>query len=104
MQQPDVIIDAPNIESPGSAQDPRWRREYEAFMRLLPELLKTHAGKYVAVHNAAIVAVGDTFRDAAVAAYQRVGYVPLHVGLVSKTPRQPVRVPSPRVVSPALSA
>jgi hypothetical protein len=98
MQQADVI-DAPNIDPRGAA-DPRWRQEYAAFIRLLPELLKTHRGKYVAVHHSGVVAVGDSFTDAALKAYKLVGYVPLHVGFVSEEPVPAVRVPSPRIRQP----
>lgn len=96
MPQPNVI-DAPCIEPPGSARDPRWRKEYTAFNRLLPELLKAHRGKFVAIHHGAVVAVADTFKDAALEAYKRIGYVPLHVGLVSETQPSASRVPSPRI-------
>ncbi len=41
-----------------------------------------------------MVAVADTFEDAAPAAYQRVGYVQLHVGQVVDTPLPTVRIPS----------
>jgi hypothetical protein len=99
MQQVDVM-DAPNIQ-PRRAADPRWGQEYAAFIRLLPELLKTHRGKYVAMHGSKVVAVADTFTDAAMKAYKLVGYVPLHVGLVSEEPVPAVRLPSPRIARSA---
>lgn len=37
----------------------KWRREQRAFRQLLPELLKTHRGKYVAVHEGQVVGSGD---------------------------------------------
>jgi hypothetical protein len=101
MHQADVI-DAPNIDPRGAA-DPRWCREHAAFVRLLPELLKTHREKFVAVHNSAVVAVADTFTDAALKAYKLVGYVPLHVGFVSGESVPVVRLPSPRIRQPAES-
>jgi hypothetical protein len=59
-------------------------REYQAFLRLLPELLKTLRGKYVAVHDGQVV---DSDADD-IALIQRVhakvGYVPIHVGLVAE--------------------
>jgi hypothetical protein len=101
--QPSDVIEAPRIPTAGSARDQDWIREYRAFVRLLPELLKTHRDKFVAIHNAGVVAIADTFKDAALQACKRVGYVPLHVGLVSDAAPQPVRIPSPRI-KPALSA
>jgi hypothetical protein len=95
------VIDAPQINPTGSAFDDRWTREFVAFARLLPELLKTERGRFVAIHGGAVVAVGDTFEDAAVRAYENVGHVPLHVGRVVEDPLPTVRVPSPRVPSAA---
>jgi hypothetical protein len=46
-----------------------------------------------------VVAVADTFEEAALAAYQHVGYVPLHVGQVVDAPLPTVRMPSSRVSS-----
>src|SRR5437660_1697973 len=67
-------------------------REYQAFLRLLPELLPTYRGRYVAVHDGRVV---DADVDDIVLVrrvHARVGYVPIHVGLVSdQTPV--VRVP-----------
>jgi hypothetical protein len=92
------IYDAPHLNFSSCRDDERWRREYFAFIRLLPELMKTLAGKYVAVHQGKVVAVGDTSVEAAMGAYKSVGYVPLHVGLVSNEPVAPIRLPSPRIV------
>ncbi len=71
---------------------PKGEREYRAFLRLLPELLVTHRGKYVAVHNGQVVD-SDTDDVALILRVQaKVGYVPIHVGLV--TDFQPlVRIP-----------
>lgn len=97
------VIEAPDINPPYSAFDERWRREYVAFIRLLPELLKSDRGKFTAIHGGAVVAVADTFVEAALKAYERVGYVPLHVGEVTENPPVPVRLPSPRIKRPPAS-
>ena len=59
------------------------QREYQAFLRLLPQLLATHRGQYVAIHDGQVV---DQDADD-IALIQRVlariGYVPIHVGLVT---------------------
>jgi hypothetical protein len=71
--------------------------EHQAFLRMLPELLKTHCGQYVAVHDGQVV---DTDRDDIVLikrVHAKVGYVPIHVALVVEC--QPVaRVPYYREV------
>jgi hypothetical protein len=73
-------------------EPPKGEREYQAFLRLLPELLATHRGKFVAVHNGEVVD-SDTDDTALILRVQaKVGYVPLYVGLV--TQQQPVvRIP-----------
>ena len=98
------VIDAPNLHSPSWPKGQRWQQEYNAFLRLLPEFLKTHAGKFVAVHNGNVVAVADSLKESALEAYKRVGYVPLHVGLVTEAPPPPLRLPSPVSWRPAASA
>ena len=77
---------------------PAWEEERRAFIRLLPTLLPTHAGKYVAVHNASVIAEGWDQIDVAKQAYARAGYVPIYVGLVTSEPPEPVRLPSPRLL------
>jgi hypothetical protein len=96
MNEPNVL-DAPQINLENPAFDQKWRREYIAFLDLLPELLRTHRDKFVAIHGGAVVAEGDTFAEVALSAYERVGYIPMHIGRVSVVPRPPLRLPSPRL-------
>jgi hypothetical protein len=72
----------------------KWQREYCAFLRLLPELLKTRRGKYVAVHDEQVVDSGDDKVALALRAYELHGYVPIFVGLVAERPLPPERLPS----------
>jgi hypothetical protein len=74
-----------------------WQREYHAFLRLLPELLRTHRGQWVAVHNGQVV---DGDADDVVLVQRviaKIGYVPMHVGRVSDEPAEPVRMPKFRL-------
>lgn len=71
----------------------KWEREYSAFLRLLPELLKTHRGQYAAVHDGQVVATGPDQIALALDVWGRVGYVPIHVGLVTDEPSPPERLP-----------
>ncbi len=67
-------------------------REYEAFLRLLPELLLTHKGLHVAIHDGKVVDT-DTDDIALIKrVHTRVGYVPIHVGEVTDQPRV-IRIP-----------
>lgn len=99
-----VVFDAPVIEPPPLRGDPRWRVERDAFLRMLPSLLATHPGRYVAVHGGAVVAVGDDKIEVALEAYRLVGQVPLHVGLVTTEAPRVVRIASPRVLRPEQDA
>jgi hypothetical protein len=75
-----------------------WEEEHRAFLRLLPSLLATHQGQYVAVHKSSIIAEGPDQVDVALQAYAQAGYVPIYVGLVTNEPQKPVRLPSPRML------
>ena len=87
-----VTLPAPVIPE---AAPPRtkWEREYEAFKRLLPQLLPSYRGQYVAIHDERVV---DSDPDE-IALIQRVhsryGYVPIHVDKVNDQPPRPERLP-----------
>jgi len=84
--QPDFAVALPAPELP------KGEREYRAFLHVLPELLATHRGKFVAIHNGEVVD-SDTDDVALILRVQgKVGYVPIHVGLVTDTPPL-VRIP-----------
>lgn len=67
---------------PGTSE--KFEQERRAFFRLLPELLKTHRGKVVAIHNEQVIAVGDERRPVIDAARKLVGYVDLFVETVAE--------------------
>lgn len=91
------VFDAPVLKL---NREPRtkWERELREFERMLPELLTTWRGMYVAVHEGRVVATGDHMIDVAMEAHSRCGYVPLHVGLVTEQPPPPVRIETPRII------
>ncbi len=82
----------------------KWRREQRAFRRLLPGLLASHRGRYVAIHEGQVVESGDDKLAVARRAYARFGYVPIFVSLVTEEPGAPIRIASPRSVSGESSA
>jgi hypothetical protein len=90
-------LPAPDLSRTNGIND-TWEEEHRAFLRLLPTLLATDRGQYVAVHKAAVVAAGPDQIDVAKEAYARAGYVPIYVGLVTNDPQVPVRLPSPKVL------
>ena len=75
-------------------------REYRAFLHLLPGLLVTHQGKFVAVHEGQVVDSDANDIVLIQRVHARIGYVPIYVGLVSEE-RQVVRVPYYREYRPA---
>jgi hypothetical protein len=78
---------------------PKGKRDYQAFLRLLPELLASHRGKYVAIHDGQVVDC-DTDDVALILRVQaKIGYVPIHVGLVTDSPAV-VRIPHYHEVHP----
>ncbi len=87
---------APDL-SLSPAPETAYERERRAFRELLPELLKTHFGQYVAIHDGKVVASGSDEIAVAMEAYTRVGYVPLYLGHVTDEPQRPARIPSPRI-------
>ena len=78
--------------------DDKWDRERRAFVLMLPELLVTHRGQFVAVHQGQVVASGPDKIEVALQAYREHGQIPVYVGLVSDQPPRPSRFPSPRVL------
>ncbi len=79
-----------------SHADEKFRREQQAFRRLLPELLSKYRDRYVAIHEGQVVESGADQIEVAERAYARFGYIPILVTLVTDEPRPVIRVPSPR--------
>ena len=66
--------------------------EYEAFEQLLPELMKQYAGKYVALRNGVVVAVGTTEIDVFTAAHQQHPGALVYTRLVTDQPQPGKRI------------
>jgi hypothetical protein len=80
--------------------DPKFDREWVAFHDMLPDLLKTYAGQYVAIHDGRVVGHGDDGVAVALDARRRFGDVTILVHQVLEKPRV-VRIgPSIRRVTP----
>ena len=84
MSEP-ITLPAPVIDFPPPPRN-KWEREYRAFLRLLPDLLQTHRGKYVAIHNEQVVDSGDDRLDLAFRVLAKVGGAPIHIGHVTVEP------------------
>jgi hypothetical protein len=62
----------------------KFERERHAFERLLPKLLSTHRGQYVAIHDEQVADCGISRLEVALRVLKRVGNVDIYVGLVSE--------------------
>jgi hypothetical protein len=84
MSEP-VTLPAPVVDLP-LAPRTKWQREYQAFLGLLPQLLVSHHGQYVAVHNEQVADSGDDKLAVALRLLARIGNVDIHVGRVDEQP------------------
>ena len=85
--------------APVTASEDDWQRERRAFLGLLPTLLASDRGRFVAVHGGVVVASGTDRVAVAREAYGRVGYVPVYLGHVDDAPWKPIRLTSPRLAA-----
>jgi hypothetical protein len=95
-------LPAPSVAAPFA--NGKWQREYEAFLRLQSELLTTHAGEYVAVHDGQVVASGNDDVELALQFFAQHGNVPVHIGRVTATPEPAARIPHYRELNPRRNA
>lgn len=82
-----AILDVNILQRPPS----KFERERRAFYRLLPDLLGTHRGQYVAVHNERIADSGPDRLSVAQRVLEKVGPTDIYVGLVDVEPVRPSR-------------
>jgi hypothetical protein len=86
------IMPPPDVK-PSLVPPSKLAREITAFRRLLPVLLEQYRNKYVAIHEEQVVGSGADLVTIALAAYERFGYQPIYVDLVTDESMQPVRIP-----------
>ena len=70
----------------GPTDDPKFNREWAAFYEMLPDLLKTYRGQYVAIHEGRIIANGADKDAVWRQAHEQFGHVTILVRLVSEVP------------------
>jgi hypothetical protein len=99
MSEP-ITLPAQVVEIP-SRPLTKWEREYQAFRQLLPQLLGTHRGRYVAIHEGQVVDSGEDKVALALRVLAEVGNVAIHVGLVTEEPEPIARSGVRRDLGPA---
>jgi hypothetical protein len=82
MNEP-ITLPAPVLELPTPPKT-KWEREYQAFRRMLPQLLATYKGQYVAIHEGQVVGSGDDKLALALRVLTQIGNVAIHVGRVTE--------------------
>jgi hypothetical protein len=75
------------------------QQEYQAFLRLLPSLLATHQGKYVAVHEGEVIDSDDNDIVLSLRVRRQIGLMPIHIGIVAY-PQPVARIPHYREYKP----
>ena len=97
MNEPETFP-APTLDTAEPPPRNKWEQEYRAFLQLLPQLLTTHYGQFVAIHEEKVVDSGDDQIPLALRVYAKYGYVPMHIARVVEQPQPAVRVPYYRVL------
>jgi hypothetical protein len=87
-----ATLPAPTVDWRPAVRD-KWACEFEAFQRLLPQLLETHRGEYVVIHAGRVVDSGQDDLALALRFFAKHGNVPIHVGLVADEPEPLTRIP-----------
>jgi hypothetical protein len=87
-----AVLPAPAVDWQPAVRD-KWAREFAAFQRVLPQLLETHRGEYVVVHEGRVVDSGPDDLALALRFFAEHGNVPVHVGLVTDEPEAVTRIP-----------
>src|SRR6185503_16913269 len=80
-----IVVNLPDPLAPTPPLS-KWQQEFAAFHHLLPQLLTTHRGKYVAIHEGRVVGASADRLALALEVLARVGNVDIHVGLVTEAP------------------
>ncbi len=94
----------PTVATESALDQLEWeklRLEQEAYASLLPSLLKTHEGEYVALHEGAVIATGANLRELHVQVYYLLGDIPVLFKRVSAEPEPDLRIRSPRLYDQA---
>ncbi len=81
----------------------KYERERRAFYRLLPELLQTHRGQYVAIHDEQVVESGPERASVVFRALDQI-QTDIYVGLVSEEAEPVCRSGIRRVLGPRKTA
>ena len=77
--------------------DAEFEKQWAALQRMMPELLQTHAGQWVAIVNEKLVASGPVWATVFEDVFNRLGDVPMCIHEVRRKPRV-YKMESPHIV------
>lgn len=75
-------------------KEDKWLREQRAFFRMLPELLKTLKGKWVAIYGEQVIEVGESMQSVLIKVRERLPKGELYIQLVDE------KLPVVKMLSP----
>ena len=91
----DQILEAPLLPaSTPKIEEDKWLREQRAFFSMLPELLKTLRGKWVAVYDEKVIEVGDSLQNVLLRFRERIPQGEVYIQLVDE------KLPVAQMLSP----
>jgi hypothetical protein len=94
-----ISLPGPEIPWPPPVRG-KWEREYQAFLRLRSQLMETHKGLYVAVHDEQVIDCDKDSLALTLRVLERIGNVEVHVGLITDQPEPVFRSGVIRALSP----
>ncbi|MFQ5814493.1 MAG: type II toxin-antitoxin system Phd/YefM family antitoxin [Anaerolineae bacterium] len=78
------------------AQLQKFEQERAAYLRLKPQLLQTHRGQFVAIHESKVVDTDEENRELVKRVIERYGNEPVYIQLVAEELRT-FEIPSPEI-------
>jgi hypothetical protein len=96
----DVVLPPDNRPRvfPSRPTHPKMAAEFDAFEKMLPDLMAQFAGRYIVLHHAKVIAVADSEVEALTAARAAFPAVLGYVRRVTDQPQPIERLPSVRLV------
>ncbi len=91
----DQILEAPFLSTPArKIEEDKWLRDRRAFFKMLPELLKTLRGKWVALYEEKVIEVGDSMQNVLLRFRERIPKGEVYIQLVDE------KLPIAQMLSP----
>ena len=90
----EAVYEAPKLSISRKKREDKWLREERAFFLMLPELLKTLRGKWVAIHEEKVIETGETMRSVLLNVRKRLPNTEVYIQYVEDS------LPTAKMLSP----